>query len=231
METAQDSFNYSMDGGLTWSDGVLTATRQSTPRWRGKRGRIIPGELALLVDDAATVLALEPDQSALKRLAKVGVVGAHPPGSETRATPRRATSGPKTSTDARITSRGWYFGNVIVDPVNPDVVYAPNVALYRSTDGGKNFTVLPYAENCTSVEIGHAYNYTWVGKLYFLIDRNATLSDVAVVPVTNTSINGPNGSGFWAQGPRRSPTKRSFTRAGTTTAGWRRRTSTIGTAR
>jgi ferredoxin-NADP reductase len=34
---------------------VLTATRQSTPRWRGKRGRIIPGELALLVDDAATL--------------------------------------------------------------------------------------------------------------------------------------------------------------------------------
>jgi NAD(P)H-flavin reductase len=34
---------------------VLTATRQSTPRWRGKRGRIAPGELALLVDDAATL--------------------------------------------------------------------------------------------------------------------------------------------------------------------------------
>jgi ferredoxin-NADP reductase len=34
---------------------VLTATRQSTPRWRGKRGRIVPGELALLVDDAATL--------------------------------------------------------------------------------------------------------------------------------------------------------------------------------
>lgn len=34
---------------------VLTATRQHTPRWRGKRGRIVPGELALLVDDAATL--------------------------------------------------------------------------------------------------------------------------------------------------------------------------------
>jgi NAD(P)H-flavin reductase len=34
---------------------VLTATRQSTPRWKGKRGRIVPGELALLVDDAATL--------------------------------------------------------------------------------------------------------------------------------------------------------------------------------
>lgn len=34
---------------------VLTATRELTPRWRGKRGRIVPGELALLVDDAATL--------------------------------------------------------------------------------------------------------------------------------------------------------------------------------
>lgn len=51
---------------------------------------------------------------------------------------------------------------------------------------GKNLTVLPYSENCTGVEMGHPYNYTWVGRLYFLIDRNATLSDVAVVPATNT---------------------------------------------
>jgi NAD(P)H-flavin reductase len=34
---------------------VLTATRQSTAGWKGKRGRIVPGELALLVDDAATL--------------------------------------------------------------------------------------------------------------------------------------------------------------------------------
>lgn len=34
---------------------VLTTTRQHTPRWRGKRGRIVPGELALLIDDAATL--------------------------------------------------------------------------------------------------------------------------------------------------------------------------------
>lgn len=34
---------------------VLTATREFTPRWRGKRGRIAAGELALLVDDPATL--------------------------------------------------------------------------------------------------------------------------------------------------------------------------------
>ncbi len=43
-----------------------------------------PRWLALLVDGAATVLALEPDHSALKGLAKVGVIGPHAAGAECR---------------------------------------------------------------------------------------------------------------------------------------------------
>lgn len=39
-----------------------------------------PRWLGLLLGDAATVLALEPDHAALKSLAKVGVIGAHEPG-------------------------------------------------------------------------------------------------------------------------------------------------------
>jgi PhzF family phenazine biosynthesis protein len=41
-----------------------------------------PHWLALQLDSAATVLALEPDHAALRTLAKVGVVGAHPTGSD-----------------------------------------------------------------------------------------------------------------------------------------------------
>ena len=41
-----------------------------------------PQWLALLIDDARTVLALEPDHAALKHLAKVGVVAPHAPGSD-----------------------------------------------------------------------------------------------------------------------------------------------------
>ena len=41
-----------------------------------------PRWLALLLDDAGTVLAIEPDHAALKRLAKVGVIGPHAAGSE-----------------------------------------------------------------------------------------------------------------------------------------------------
>jgi len=39
-------------------------------------------QLTLLLDSAATVLALRPDHAALKPLGKVGVVGPHPAGSE-----------------------------------------------------------------------------------------------------------------------------------------------------
>src|SRR5437016_11498000 len=44
--------------------------------------------------------------------------------------------------DPRLTNRNWYFCRVTVDPQNPDVVYVPNVALLKSTDGGKTFGVL-----------------------------------------------------------------------------------------
>ncbi len=48
----------------------------------------------------------------------------------------------QSSSDNRLTSRGWYFSHITVDPVNADLVYVPNVALYRSRDGGRTFTVL-----------------------------------------------------------------------------------------
>ncbi len=53
------------------SSGSIRATRSldNGPVW-----------IALLLDDAATVLALEPDHAALRTLPKVGVIGAHRPG-------------------------------------------------------------------------------------------------------------------------------------------------------
>jgi photosystem II stability/assembly factor-like uncharacterized protein len=62
----------------------------------------------------------------------------------------------RASGDARITSRNWYFSGISVDPENPDVVYVPNVALYRSTDGGRNFTALKGAPG------GDDYRILWI---------------------------------------------------------------------
>jgi len=56
--------------GLTRSQLRAAQWLDNGPKWLG-----------LLVDSAATVLGIEPDHSALKGLAKVGVVGPHPAGS------------------------------------------------------------------------------------------------------------------------------------------------------
>jgi photosystem II stability/assembly factor-like uncharacterized protein len=58
--------------------------------------------------------------------------------------------------DHRIGGRGWYFGEVAVDPKNPDVVYIPNTGLYRSRDGGKTFTVIKGAPG------GDDYHSLWI---------------------------------------------------------------------
>ena len=57
--------------GLERGAVVASQWLDNGPRWLG-----------LLLRDAAAVLALTPDHAALRSLAKVGVVGAHPPGSK-----------------------------------------------------------------------------------------------------------------------------------------------------
>ncbi len=60
------------------------------------------------------------------------------------------------STEPRILSRGWYFGEVRSDPKNPDVVYVSNVSLYRSSDGGKTFKAIKGAPG------GDDYHSLWI---------------------------------------------------------------------
>ena len=79
------------------------------------------------------------------------------------------------SNDARIFSRGWYFGRIAIDPNNPDTVYSPNVALYKSTDGGRNFTILRGAPG------GDDYHFLWIDptnsrRMICATDQGATLS-------------------------------------------------------
>lgn len=60
------------------------------------------------------------------------------------------------NSDPRLTSRPWYFNSVTMDPSNPDVLYVPNIALYRSSDGGKTISVLRGAPG------GDDYHQLWV---------------------------------------------------------------------
>lgn len=66
------------------------------------------------------------------------------------------TSWQRVSSDPRIYSRGWYFSRVTVDPGNPDIVWVPNIALYRSDDGGRNFSAVKGAPG------GDDYHVLWI---------------------------------------------------------------------
>ncbi len=44
--------------------------------------------------------------------------------------------------DHRFRQRGWYFTHLFADPKNPDAIYVLNFAAFRSTDGGRTFSVL-----------------------------------------------------------------------------------------
>lgn len=47
------------------------------------------------------------------------------------------------SDDGRLTQRAWYFSTILADPKDANTVYAQNTGLFRSTDGGKTFNLLP----------------------------------------------------------------------------------------
>jgi photosystem II stability/assembly factor-like uncharacterized protein len=77
--------------------------------------------------------------------------------------------------DPRLTSRGWYFNRVTIDPANPDVLYVPNVALYKSTDGGKTVSILRGAPG------GDDYHELWVDpkdsrRMILGTDQGTTIS-------------------------------------------------------
>ncbi|MBO0912538.1 MAG: hypothetical protein J2P13_12165, partial [Acidobacteria bacterium] len=58
--------------------------------------------------------------------------------------------------DSRLISRAWYFASITVDPGNPDVIYIPNIALYRSEDGGRTISIVRGAPG------GDDYHQIWV---------------------------------------------------------------------
>jgi photosystem II stability/assembly factor-like uncharacterized protein len=81
----------------------------------------------------------------------------------------------RVSADRRIRERGWYFGGVTVVPQNPDTVYVSNVALYRSTNGGRSFEAFKGAPG------GDDYHLLWIdpqnsARMIFASDQGAGVS-------------------------------------------------------
>jgi photosystem II stability/assembly factor-like uncharacterized protein len=62
----------------------------------------------------------------------------------------------KVSSDNRIWGRGWYFSKVTADPIDPQTVYVQNTSIYKSTNGGKNWTAIKGAPG------GDDYHQLWI---------------------------------------------------------------------
>ncbi len=79
------------------------------------------------------------------------------------------------NSDSRLTSRAWYFSGITIDPHDPDVIYMPNVALYRSEDGGKTISIVRGAPG------GDDYHQIWIdpknsSNMVLGTDQGATVS-------------------------------------------------------
>ena len=79
------------------------------------------------------------------------------------------------NSDRRLTTRSWYFSGITVDPQNPDVIYMPNVALYRSEDGGKTISIVRGAPG------GDDYHQLWIdpkdsSRMILGTDQGTTIS-------------------------------------------------------
>ena len=77
--------------------------------------------------------------------------------------------------DPRLTNRSWYFNSLTVDPNDSDVVYIPNIALYRSVDGGKTISIVRGAPG------GDDYHQLWVdpkdsSRLLLASDQGTSIS-------------------------------------------------------
>jgi photosystem II stability/assembly factor-like uncharacterized protein len=79
------------------------------------------------------------------------------------------------NTDPRLTARAWYFNSITIEQQNPDVIYIPNVALYRSVDGGKTISIVRGAPG------GDDYHQIWIdpknsGSMVLGTDQGSTIS-------------------------------------------------------
>ncbi len=107
----------STDGGDHWTD--ITRNKGLPPGLLGRMGiEVSPAKPSLLW------ALIEADSGGLYRSDDAGATW-------------RFING-----DNRIRERAWYYMRVMADPVDTNLIYAPNVSLMKSVDGGRHFTVL-----------------------------------------------------------------------------------------
>jgi len=76
---------------------------------------------------------------------------------------------------------GWYFGQIRVDPVIPDLIYIMGVDLYTSSDGGNSWTQLAGYFNSDEIHVDHhaMFIHPVTGRVYEGNDGGLYISDDA----------------------------------------------------
>jgi photosystem II stability/assembly factor-like uncharacterized protein len=95
----------------------------------------------------------------------------------------------RTNSEPRIWGRGDDFGEVCVDPKNPDRLYVANTSVYRSDDAGKTFTCIKGAPG------GDDYHTIWIHP------DHPDLIGVASDQGATISVNGAETWSSWYNQP------------------------------
>ncbi len=93
------------------------------------------------------------------------------------------------NSENRLWGRGWYFGSITVDPVNPDRAYAINTGTFMTTDGGKTFVPVKGAPG------GDDYHQLWINPKDH--NRMVLSSDQGTI----VSVDGSNSWSTWYNQP------------------------------
>ena len=179
LEGPGDALYRSTDGGAHWT--AIAGHGLPDGAW-GRSGIAVSADgrrvyATIEVAPQAGPGPATPGHAAVGRAAAGRAVSARPsPGNSGLY---RSNDGGDTWTlanaDPRLTSRAWYFNSLAIDPQNADVLYIPNVALYRTEDGGKTIQIVRGAPG------GDDYHQVWVdpknsNHLMLGVDQGATAS-------------------------------------------------------
>lgn len=174
----------STDGGDTWHQ--LTKGLP-TDEFVGKIGIAVapsnPNRLYAVVDDLGTAIA-----PSFRVIAPKGPNAPKPSGGiyvsdDAGATWRQVNK------EQRLWGRGWYFGQMAVDPTNPDRAYDINTATYMTLDAGKTWVPVKGAPG------GDDYHQLWInpkdGNRMVLSSDQGTVVSVDGAKTWSTWYNQP----------------------------------------
>jgi photosystem II stability/assembly factor-like uncharacterized protein len=172
---------WTIGGGYNGPGSGLYKSTDSGDHWR-QLTKGLPGEADGIGRIGPTVSPSNPDRM-------YAWVNTTKKGSGIYRSDDAGESWQQANDEERIYGRGDDFGCVRVDPRNPDVIYVANTSTYRSTDAGKNFTVIKGAPG------GDDYHTIWINP------ENPDIIAIAVDQGATISVNGGQTWSSWYNQP------------------------------